>query len=273
MKNEKYRRKNKKSVKNDQTGVNDMHNREREQEILNILKTTNGFVSTKQLCNMLYASESSIRRDLNALEERNLVKRSYGGVMPVSNFSNIVTFNQRTKHNMDAKREIAKKAVSLIQKGQIIFLDQSSTAFYLASELLNFNSLTVVTNNIEIMMLLSNSSIRVIASGGVLSDENRNCLIGGDAQNTFQNIYADMVFFSVKAISDDGAVTDCSREEILVRNEMLKNARQRVLLCDSSKMGKQASFKQCHIQDIDYLISEGVCAQQFSAFENKIKLL
>ena len=72
-----------------------MHNREREQQILNILNSTNGFVSTKQLCDMLFASESSIRRDLSELEKRNLVKRSYGGVLPATTFSNIVTFNQR----------------------------------------------------------------------------------------------------------------------------------------------------------------------------------
>jgi DeoR family fructose operon transcriptional repressor len=135
-----------------------MHNREREQQILNILNSTNGFVSTKQLCDMLFASESSIRRDLSELEKRNLVKRSYGGVLPATTFSNIVTFNQRTKQNVDQKREIAKKAASMIKEGQIIFLDQSSTAFYLADELVNHRGITVVTNNIEIMMLFSQPS-------------------------------------------------------------------------------------------------------------------
>ena len=89
-----------------------MHNKERELEILNILKKANGFVSTKQLCQMLFASESSIRRDLRALEAQKLVKRSHGGIFPITNNSNIVTFNKRTKLNADAKRAIAKKAAS-----------------------------------------------------------------------------------------------------------------------------------------------------------------
>ena len=126
---------------------------------------------------MLFASESSIRRDLRALEEQKLVKRSHGGIFPITNNSNIVTFNKRTKLNADAKRAIAKKAAALITDGQIIFLDQSSTAFYLANEIVNRTSLTVVTNNIEIMMLLSNSGLKIITSGGFLSDENRNCLM------------------------------------------------------------------------------------------------
>ena len=250
-----------------------MHNREREQEILNILKTANGFVSTKQLCDTLFASESSIRRDLKALEEQNLIKRSYGGAMPAMNVSNIVTFNYRTKQNIEAKREIAQKAATLIKEGYVIFLDQSSTAFYLANEIIHRNAITVVTNNIEIMMLLSKSNIRLISSGGSLSDENRNCLIGGDANQTFENIFADIAFFSVKGLSGDGAVTDCSREEIIVRNAMLKNARTKVLLCDSTKYGRKVSFLQCHLNDVDYLISEGNYAQQFSDAEIKTKLL
>ena len=72
-----------------------MMNREREQEILSILKTTNAFVTVRQLCESLYASESSIRRDLKALEARGLVKRSYGGAELENNYSNIVTFNYR----------------------------------------------------------------------------------------------------------------------------------------------------------------------------------
>ncbi len=250
-----------------------MLNKEREHEIMSILKTTKGFVTVKHLCDTLFASESSIRRDLKSLEERGLVKRSYGGVSLVVNYSNIVTFNHRTRENAIAKREIAKKAANLIKDSDIVFLDQSSTAFYLANELINRTSLTVVTNNIEIMMLLSNSRIKLISSGGMLSDENRNCLIGGDAQKTFENVFADIMFFSVKAIADDGIVTDCSREEIVVRNAMLKNAHTKVLLCDSSKFDKHAPFKQCELGDVHYLISEENSAQHFSEYQSKIELL
>ena len=250
-----------------------MFHKEREQEILSILKTTNGFVTVKTLCDTLFASESSIRRDLRAMEARGLVKRSYGGAVLENNFSNIVTFNRRTRQNANEKREIAKKAVSFIKDGDIIFLDQSSTVFYLADEIKNRSSLTVVTNNIEIMMLLSNSKIKLISSGGVLSDENRNCLIGSDAQRTFEHIFADIMFFSVKAISDDAVVTDCSTEEIAVRHAMLKNADKKVLLCDSTKYGHRAPFKQCDLCDVDYLIGEENAAQHFAEFQNKIKLL
>ena len=250
-----------------------MLNKEREQEIINILKVTNGYVSVKYLCDTLYASESSIRRDLKELEKRGLVKRSYGGATFQSNHSNIITFNKRTQQNMNAKRLIAKKAASYIEDGNIIFLDQSSTCFYLADELLNRSSLTVVTNNTEILILLANSKVNVISSGGYLSDENRTCLIGGDAQNTFSNMYADFVFFSTKSLTSEGIITDCSREEIIVRNTMLKNANKRVFLCDSTKFGTRSSYKQCELSDVDYLISEEDKAQQYSFYSKELILL
>ena len=188
-----------------------MLNKEREQEIINILKVSNGFVTVKSLCDALYASESSIRRDLKSLEKRGLVKRTYGGAELVTNFSTIITFNQRTQQNVNAKRNIAKKAASLIKDGDIVFLDQSSTTFYLVNEIMNRNGLTIVTNNTEILIGLANSNLKVISSGGYLSSENRNCLIGGDARETFENIYADIMFFSTKSITSDGTISDCSR--------------------------------------------------------------
>ncbi len=249
-----------------------MLNKEREQQIINILKSADGFVTVKALCEALFASESSIRRDLKVLEKRGFVKRSHGGATAVTNFSNIVTFNQRTRENVYAKKEIAQKASALIKEGDVIFLDQSSTSFYLANEIINRSSLTVVTNNIEIMMLLSGSRVKVVSSGGFISGENRNCLVGSDSEETFRNIFADIAFFSVKALSFEGVVTDCSREEISVRNIMLKNAKKSVLLCDSTKFGDCATYKQCDLCDLNYLISDGDKAQQFKSFENVILL-
>lgn len=250
-----------------------MLHREREQEIISTLKAAGGFVSVKQLCESLFASESSIRRDLKVLEEQGLINRSYGGASLVTSFSNIVTFNRRTHQNITAKRQIAKKAADLIESGSIIFLDQSSTAFYLANELTGRTGLTVVTNNLEIMMLLSDCKIRVISSGGLLSNENRSCLVGGDAQQTFENIFADLAFFSVKAISQDGLVSDCCREEVLVRSSMLKNAAKKVLLCDSTKFGFRAPFTQCRLSDVDLLISEENQAQCFADGGHRCRLL
>lgn len=241
---------------------------EREREILNLLKERDGFSTVKELCSALYASESSIRRDLSVLEKRGVIRRTYGGAELVTNFSNAIAFNQRAHHNIAAKKAIAKKAVALVKNGDVIFLDQSSSAFYLAEELASNDTLTVVTNNIEIISLLATTSIKTISSGGTLGPDNRACLLGRDAHYIFENIYADVVFFSTKSLSNDGIISDCVREEVLVRGAMLKNAAKKVFLCDSEKFGTHSAYKQCTLSDIDYLVSENERAELFATYNN-----
>lgn len=246
---------------------------EREREILNILKSKDGFITVKELCSILYASESSIRRDLTSLENKGYIKRTYGGAELITNYSHVVSFNQRAFHRVDAKKIIAKKAARLVKDGSIIFLDQSSTSFYLAGELISKHSITVITNNIEILYLLSGSDIKVISSGGYLSNENRCCLIGPDAQSVFENVYADMVFFSTKSLSEDGIISDCTREEVALRNIMLKNATKKVFLCDSEKFGTKSAYKQCSLTDLDYMISDNDKASKFNNIAKSLIIL
>ncbi|MBO5197300.1 MAG: DeoR/GlpR transcriptional regulator [Lachnospiraceae bacterium] len=243
-----------------------MYRNEREHEIIKILSTEK-YVTVKQLSTLLYTSESSIRRDLTSLENQGMVARSYGGVELVKNTSQILPFSTRAHHNIAAKKIMAKKAGSLIQDGNIVFLDQSSSAFFVAYELLKKSQITVVTNNIEIIALLSQSDAEVISSGGRLSRSNRNCLVGDDSHHIFSQIHADILFFSAKALSHDGIVYDCAREEVCVRNTMLANAGKKVLLCDSEKFGRTSGYRQCSVRDIDYLITERERQEVYTKFQ------
>lgn len=245
----------------------------REREILSLMKSKNGFITVKELCNALYASESSIRRDLASLEGKGSVKRTYGGAELVTNFSSVLSFNKRLHHNIEAKKIIAKKAINLVSDNSIIFLDQSSTAFYLASELMTKKNVTVVTNNIEILSLLSASKLRTICSGGYLSRENRSCLVGADAHAVFGKIYADIIFFSTKSISNDGIISDCDPEEVAVRNCMLSNASKKIYLCDSEKFYSRSPYLQYNISDVDCLVSESDKAKEFLALNRNMQLL
>ncbi len=250
-----------------------MQKNEREREIINILKDNNGFVTVRELCSLLYASESSVRRDLTVLEGRGIINRTHGGAELISNFSNVVAFSKRTHQNTAAKKAIAKKAATLIRDGNVIFLDQSSTSFYLANEIMSNSTLTVITNNIEILSLMSDTGIKTMSSGGTLYSENRVCLVGPDAQYIFENSYADIMFFSTKSLTEDGVIWDPSREEVLVRNSMLRNAAKRVFLCDSEKFGTNSAYKQCTLNDIDILVSEDDTAKRFKNVTKNIILM
>lgn len=233
-----------------------MYRNEREYEILKLL-ASEGYVTVKQLSKLLYTSESSIRRDLGTMEKQGLVVRSYGGVELAKNTSQVIPFSTRAHHNIHAKKIMAQKAIHLIHDGDIVFLDQSSSAFFVAHELLKKSDITVVTNNVEILSFLSQSNIEVISCGGRLSKSNRNCLMGDDAHRIFSEIHADIMFFSAKSLSADGVIYDCVREEVCIRHTMLANAETKVFLCDSEKFNRFSGYKQCTLEDIDYLITEG----------------
>lgn len=236
---------------------------EREQEILNIMNSQGGFATVKKLCELLFASESSIRRDLTRMEKSGLIKRSYGGAEIIRNHSSAINFDYRYNLNSAAKKVIAQKAATLVKDGDIVFLDESSSAFYLASELASNSSITVITNNLEIINLLSSSNVTLVSSGGFLSRENRTCFVGVDAQRVFENTYADIVFFSCKSISADGVISDVTREEVLIKSAMLENASKKVFLCDSGKFGTRSAYRQCSLKDIDIMISESKTADHF----------
>ena len=229
---------------------------QREQQILNLLTENDGFLDVLSICEKLFTSQSSVRRDLKRMESAGLIERTHGGARLNENFSTIINFNERFAQNSYEKTIIAKKAVSLISDNSVIFLDQSTTAFFLAKELPNKSTLTVITNNVEILRFLSNTQINVICSGGQLFTKNRNCLIGIDAENIFIHTFADFAFFSCKALSADGIISDCSREEVVLRNCMLKNAKQKVFLCDKTKYNSRSTFTQCNLSSVDYLISD-----------------
>jgi len=215
-----------------------------------------GYTTVKELSRLLYTSESSIRRDLAAMERLGMVRRSYGGAELSSGRNPVIPFDTRSYDHAAQKRKIAEKTAALIKEGEVIFLDQSSTCYFLAQALTRFKSLTVVSNNLEILSLLSHTSLTVIASGGVVSKVNNNCLLGGGARRCFEEIYADWMFFSANALSSDGVITDCTAEEVELRRVMMKHAAKTVFLCDSTKLGRRAPYRQCDLSEIDMALSE-----------------
>ena len=232
-----------------------MIKKERQERILELLNRKE-FVSVSEISEELFISPSSVRRDLSELERKHILKRSYGGARLITAKSNVVSFGARSYDYVEAKQTIAAKAARLVREGNVVFLDQSSTCYFLAMELARFQNLTVVTNNLEILSLLSRTELTVIATGGVVSRENRSCLVGGGAQRGFSEINADILFFSANAITEEGVITDCTQEEIFLRHAMLDHAARKVFLCDSSKLGKQAPYVQCDLNRVNVLICE-----------------
>jgi len=231
-------------------------NKERENHILEtILKKKR--VTVRELAAELYASEPSIRRDLVNLEKRKLVKRIYGGAVLEEHSESLskIPFALREMENQDAKQIVAQKASELVRDGDVIFLDASSSACAMVPYLAEKSNLTVITSGVRTLQRLGEYGICAYSTGGRLFAASQS-LIGQDACATISRYNADLLFFSCRGLSENGAVTDFSIEENVVREAMMKQAKRCFLLCVSDKIGKTYLHNLCSTQDIEAVISE-----------------
>ena len=121
----------------------------------------NGYVTVKYLTEALHYSNATVNRDLTVMEKQKLVKRSYGGVELVEQKGISLPFRY---HKMkSAKNKIAQKAAELVQDGDVIFVDASTTAEYMGRYLVEKENITVVTNNMALVMFLSEYDVNVIS--------------------------------------------------------------------------------------------------------------
>lgn len=231
-------------------------NVDREKQILEILLKEKQ-VSVQELAKALFISEPSVRRDLQSLEKQNLIKRIHGGAIleETALSKNKIPFLIREYEQSSAKAIIAKKAIDLINDNDVVFLDASTSCYYLIPFLASKRNLTVITNGVKTLMKLAEYGIRTIATGGSLLN---NCLalIGEEAHKTIETYNADIAFFSCRGVSDEGYLTDISHEENNARKKMIQHAKKSYLLCASDKFGKRYFHNLCHKNDINGIIHE-----------------
>lgn len=231
-----------------------MYQSERKQEILTILSECT-YATVEHLAKNLHISASSIRRDLSELESQGLVVRSYGGAELSNAQKRFVPFSARRHKNSAVKRAMAQAAASFIKSGDVVFLDDSSSAYFAAEKLSTIKDITVVTPSVEILFLLSQSDVTTYSTGGLLNRENRTCLTGSFSDAIIRKFHADWCIFSVKSLDENGVLSDCVEPGVAVLNTMIECAEKAMFLCDSSKLGSCSTFVQCDISTLDTVIS------------------
>lgn len=223
---------------------------DRETELLRMLSTDTA-VSVEELAKRLFVSMPTIRRDLTTLAERGLILRTHGGAtLRHDTAENRMPLYLRQGRNSREKRQIAESAVSLVKSGNIIFLDASTTVSYLVPLLADVKDIIVITSGVRTAMALSETSIKALCTGGLMINSSFS-YIGQDAADMVRHYNADLFFFSCHGLSDDGMLTDTSREENDLRAEMMRRAKKNVLLVDDSKFGLPCWHNLCHVSDVD----------------------
>ncbi|WP_114571696.1 DeoR/GlpR family DNA-binding transcription regulator [Exiguobacterium flavidum] len=230
---------------------------ERRDKIIEILESKD-YAEVSYLSGYFNVSEMTIRRDLEKLDRDGQIIRVYGGARLVSKTIPEQSFTERAHTHPEEKALIAEAAVRMIEDGDVVAFDASTSALEVSKRIKHFRSLTVVTNNINIAIELADvKNIAVILLGGYLRGKSLSTT-GASLRLYMQSIYIDKAFISSKAISVEEGLTDSTSDEGEAKQAMLQKSSQVVVLADRSKLGTIAFFKVCSSESIDVLITDGL---------------
>ena len=192
------------------------------------------------LADQLGVSQGTVRNDLNALaEERQIIRVHGGGVVVHDNhLPRSAAFALRVQANAIAKQQIGGRAAELVEDGDALLLDASSTVYHLAGFLRDRRALRVVTNGIEVARLLAqNPTNPVNLVGGILRPEIES-VIGPWSERFLQDVRIKTAFVSCSGFTPEGGMTEVDVYEAQFRLKATEGAGRVVALIDSSKFGK-----------------------------------
>jgi DeoR family transcriptional regulator, aga operon transcriptional repressor len=238
-----------------------MNARNRADHILRELRHK-GSISLDELMAELGASAASVRRDLAKLESKGLVRRTHGGVTLVEPllyepFRYDSLFQNREQHRVAEKRRIGFAAAEMIQENETVGFTAGTTTTHVARNLRNRHNIRVITNAVNIAMELSNcAGLRTFVTGGLVQWAGSFSLIGQAAITALSDIYMDRVFVSVCGIDPARGVTVIEPEEALTFRSMIQQAKQTIVVADSSKIGVVTAALICPVSSIHKLITD-----------------
>lgn len=224
------------------------------QERLRELIRANGTIRVEQLCEMVPVSPATVRRDLEALEAKGLIRRVHGGAMSTENRRDEPLFDEKISVSLKQKRAIAEKAASLVCPGDTVFLDGGSTTLELARLLSARSDITIVTNSLRATLELSGTGPQVILIGGELRRRSQT-MVGSLTRLMLGQIHFDRAFMGTIGITAHSATTT-DPNEAFTKELVMKQAAEVIMLADSTKAGKVSFATVGAIEDIDTLITD-----------------
>jgi len=238
-----------------------MLNRHRREHILESISTHNR-VSVTDIAASLNVSDETVRRDLKDLEKEGLLRRVHGGAIGVAPIRD-EPISTRVQKSAKEKGIIAQLAVELISDHTSIFLNIGSTTEALARRLGRFSDLKLYTNSLNIAKIAREYfGVSVFVTPGQLRKVELD-LVGYDTVSYIQNYYFDTVFMGVAGIDVDRGFMDFEEDEVRIRQALVKSARNKVVLADSSKFGKSANICTATFDVIDRLVTDRAPDREF----------
>jgi DeoR/GlpR family transcriptional regulator of sugar metabolism len=239
----------------------------RQDEILKELDEK-GHVLVQDLCEKLNVSSVTIRKDLNYLESLGLLFRNHGGASKQVRYAYEKNVGEKESINVEAKQDIAKAALSLIQENDCIILASGTTMHYLARMLVNFGPLTVLTSSLRVAIeLCNNPNINIIQLGGEVRKSSTS-IVGSISEGILKQFSCNKLFLGVDGIDSEFGISTSNAAEAHLNQIMMECADQTVILADSSKLNKKGFGKIAALDQVDYLITDrGICAENKAGLE------
>lgn len=229
--------------------MDEMSISKRQKQLLDLLEER-GFLTVDSMAELTFTSQSSIRRDLSTLHNLSLIKRTHGGASLLREINQAVPLNSRMTQNIAEKRRIAKLASTLLEDGQSVMLDGSSTAGFLIPHIAKHREMIIFTNNMLTATNAVNYGIPTHCIGGFSVNQSA-VLSGAEAYRAVEKLNPDILFFSSKSLDKNGIISDPIPEENYIRSIMIENARKNVFLCDSGKFNTRSLYKLTSVDNID----------------------
>lgn len=229
-------------------------------------------VFVSDLSKKFSVTEETIRRDLDKLENEGLLTRTYGGAVLNSDeaISN-VPFFKRAEHNLEQKQNIAINAQEALKSARTVFADASSTVMETIKLLKNREDLTIVTNSSEALKELIVSEVDVLSTGGNLNK--RSLSLQGDlTEHAISKYNVDIAVISCKGLDFDTGVTDTNEVECRIKQQMIRQSSEVVLLVDHTKFHKKAFVHLANIEDITHIVTDSRPTKEWLDFFEKNKI-
>lgn len=232
----------------------------------------NKIVLVAELSRELKVSEETIRKDLEKLEKQGKLRRVHGGAYLNEGYNNETPVAVRTKLYQNEKQKLARKCMDFISPKETIFLDCSTTIYYIAKELASYeNKLTVVTNSLIIATaLMPNKNIRLILLGGELNRETE-AFDGYMVFEALERYNIDKAFISSAGLDSKSGMTDYTQEEADVRRKVLQETRECIYVADATKLGRKSTYIIGGVEKINYLVLEKPFTEEDESLEKKLK--
>lgn len=240
---------------------------ERRNEIAQLLMR-DGNIKASELAKRFEVSTETIRKDLIHLEEQGIAQKSYGGAIATTELVERPVALKELEC-METKITIANKAIEFIPEKGVILLDAGSTNYALAKQLVLRKDLTIFTNSILALNVLSDSENEVFALGGRVRGSSKG-IVGAWAMQALQSIHIDVAFLGTDGLKNMRGPSTASYEECELKQAVLGCCNQLVVLSDHTKLESTGLFQYCRWEEVDTLITDEDMDDEFRMEIEKI---